>query len=53
MSREEAKAKALENSKEGYAQHVNHQVKSDDYYVSDWYNCDSTTDSYENGIKIY
>ena len=52
MTLEEAKVKAKKNSKEGYAQHVNYNVKTDEYYVSNWFNSDSTVDSYENGLKI-
>ncbi len=32
-------------------QHVN-RSKSGTYYVSDWYNCDSTVASYVNGKRV-
>ena len=63
MTRKEAEKQAREISeKEGCVQHVNIQMNirnfNDDgpadfsYYVSDWYNCDSTVASYENGFKL-
>lgn len=58
MTREEAEKQARETSeKESCVQHVNIQMNvrgTEDfsYYVSDWYNCDSTVASFENGFKL-
>ncbi len=44
--------KARENSKGGYVQHVNRVIATDGsnyYVVSDWYDCDHTVASFENG----
>jgi len=42
---------AYKESKNGYVQHVN-RTKDGAYYVSDWYNSDSTVASFENGRKL-
>lgn len=61
MTREEAEEVAKNTSKkEQCVQHVNCRFKSQssgiptevEYYVSDWYNCDSTVASYGNGFKL-
>ena len=59
MTLEEAKAKAMEQSKEygGVTQNINFKVQAfvDDttvtgfFYVSDWFDSDSTVKSYFNG----
>lgn len=48
----EVKEEARKASENGYTQHVNYSVQSDYYYVSDWYDCDSTIASYYNGQQI-
>lgn len=48
---ETAKNIAKENSKEGYAQHVN-QCGDGKYSVSDWYDDDTTICGYENGNEL-
>lgn len=53
MSEQEktARQNALEESKNGYVQHVN-KTSSGKFYVSDWYDCDCTVVSYENGKEL-
>jgi hypothetical protein len=47
MTLDQAKKEALENSKDGYVQHVNKTPKG--YEVSDWYDDKATVASYESG----
>ena len=51
MNLEQAKARARKISKdEQVSQHVN---KYGDYYnVEDWFDCDRTVASYEDGVQI-
>jgi hypothetical protein len=52
MNLEEAIRKAKKESKEDrITLHVNRR-KNRSYYVSDWYDCDSTVATYSNGDKI-
>ena len=53
MTKEEAIAKAKEGSADNVIQHVNYTVKGDCFYVSDWFDCDSTVESYVNGELNY
>lgn len=48
MTLEQAKTKAMNNSKEGYVQHVNEDYPGV-YVVSDWYDYETTRASYFNG----
>ncbi len=50
MTLDQAKKEALEDSKNGYVQHVN--KISTGYEVSDWYDDKTTVASYENGRAI-
>lgn len=51
MTLEEAKKEAQRISQEeGVTQHVN-QYRDGTYYITDWYNCDTTVCSYTNGIE--
>ena len=51
IAKEEAKQKSRD---EGCAVHVNHRVEGnrDTYFLSDWYDSDSTVASYENGREL-
>lgn len=51
MTLEKAKHQAREESKNGYAQHVN-VTASGRIYVSDWFDSDSTIKSYVNGETL-
>ena len=53
MTKPEAIELAKEQSRDGCVQHVNYQTRCDSYIVSDWYNCDSTVESYTNGELNY
>lgn len=52
MTFKAAQAEAFKNSLDGYSQHVN-KSKDGEFYVSDWFNCDSTRATYEDGRRIY
>lgn len=52
LSKEEAEAKRI-SKEEHCVQHVNYNVKTGTYYVSDWFNCDSTVASYDCGVKVF
>ena len=48
--------KAYQESLNGYVQHVNQHVWNAEtgwsYIVSDWYDCDATVNSFENGKEL-
>lgn len=46
------KAKAQENSKKGYVQHVNVDQQNNRAYISDWFDTDETIASYEGGSPV-
>jgi len=48
---ESLKARANQESKNGYVQHVNKRPDGS-YYISDWYDSDETVASYENGRDL-
>lgn len=61
MTLQAAKQKAQAESRNGYVQHVNRTVASSDlrglaanpeYFVSDWYDSETTVASYENGKPL-
>jgi len=52
VTRKDAINIAQADSRNGYVQHVNRRDTIDDYFVSDWFDADTTADSFENGIRI-
>jgi hypothetical protein len=52
MTKEEAIQEAREQSLDGCTYHVNYRVRHDDYYVSDWYDCDCTVASLQDGERL-
>jgi len=55
ITSQDTKAEAIKEAKkqslDGCVQHVNKTIQGI-YYVSDWFNCDSTIASYVNGEQI-
>jgi hypothetical protein len=52
MTKEEAIAEAREQSLDGCGYHVNYNVRGNYYYVSDWYDCDSTVATLSKGELV-
>lgn len=51
MTLQAARIKAQTDSRNGYVQHVNRTLQGT-YYVSDWFNSDSTVASFYNGREL-